>query len=167
MHTIAHRRETVGPEKTASTPLIRNADSCSTEVSVLQPLLYRCVMAVTLPSVGDGAHLRPDEHVDALHRVGRALSDPTRCRILLCLLDGPHYPTELATHLDLSKAKISNHLACLRGCGLVVTVQEGRRQRYELAHPALAHALTDMVGLSQVIDDTCELNGVGSREDDR
>ena len=86
--------------------------------------------------------------VESLNRVGRALADPTRCRILVCLLDGPHYPTELADHLVLTKANVSNHLACLRGCGLVVATQEGRRQRYELIDPRLAHALGNLVELA-------------------
>ena len=86
--------------------------------------------------------------VESLNRIGRALADPTRCRILVCLLEGPHYPTELAEHLGLTKANVSNHLACLRGCGLVVATQEGRRQRYELVDPRLAHALADMVELA-------------------
>ena len=86
--------------------------------------------------------------VEPLNRIGRALADPTRCRILVCLLEGPHYPTDLAEHLDLTKANVSNHLACLRGCGLVVATQEGRRQRYELVDPRLAHALGDMVALA-------------------
>lgn len=86
--------------------------------------------------------------VEPLNRLGRALADPTRCRILVCLLDGPHYPTELADHLVLTKANVSNHLACLRGCGLVVATQEGRRQRYELIDPRLAHALADLVELA-------------------
>ena len=86
--------------------------------------------------------------VESLNRVGRALADPTRCRILVCLLQGPHYPTELAEHLALTKANVSNHLACLRGCGLVVATQEGRRQRYELIDPRLAHALGDLVELA-------------------
>lgn len=83
-----------------------------------------------------------------LGRIGKALSDPTRCRILLCLLDGPHYPSELAAHLSLTKANVSNHLACLRGCGLVKTVQEGRRVRYEYADARLAHALHDLADLA-------------------
>lgn len=86
--------------------------------------------------------------VESLNRLGRALADPTRCRILVCLLEGPHYPTDLAEHLDLTKANVSNHLACLRGCGLVVATQEGRRQRYELVDPRLAHALADLVELA-------------------
>ncbi len=84
---------------------------------------------------------------EALARVGRALADENRRRILLVLLDGAGYPGELATRLGLSRSNVSNHLSCLRGCGLVVAVYEGRRTRYELADPRLAHALTDLVGL--------------------
>lgn len=47
---------------------------------------------------------------------------------------------------------ISNHLACLRGCGLVRTVREGRQVRYELASPRLAHALADLVDLDLHIE---------------
>ena len=100
-----------------------------------------------------------DDAVDAMHRVGRALSDPTRCRILLCLLEGPHYPTDLADHLALTKANVSNHLACLRGCGLVAADQEGRRQRYELVDQRLAHAIQDLVELASAIGvQSCDAN---------
>lgn len=104
-----------------------------------------------------------DVRVEPLHRFGRALADPARCRILLCLLHEPHYPTELAEHLGLTKANMSNHLACLRGCGLVTAVQEGRRQRYELADARLAHALDDLAGLAaQIGMDVGAVEGVAS-----
>ena len=51
------------------------------------------------------------------------------------------YPAELAVALGLGKANTSNHLSCLRGCGLVVAEPEGRRVRYELADDRLAVAL--------------------------
>jgi len=54
----------------------------------------------------------------ALARLGRALADPTRCRILVALLDEPGYPAKLAEQLDLTRSNVSNHLSCLRGCGL-------------------------------------------------
>lgn len=93
----------------------------------------------------------------ALHRLGRALADPNRCGILLSLRERPCYPSDLAVALGLTKANVSNHLACLRGCGLVLATQEGRRQRYELASPLLAHALDDLVGLAEVTSSYCEL----------
>jgi len=80
----------------------------------------------------------------ALARVGRALADPTRCRLLVALLDGPGYPAQLAGALGLSRSNVSNHLACLRGCGLVVASLEGRQTRYEIADPHLAAALREM-----------------------
>lgn len=93
---------------------------------------------------------------DGLHRIGRALADPTRCEILRCLLDGPHYPTDLAAHLGVAKAGVSNHLACLRGCGLVVGVPEGRRVRYELVDARLARALGELVALTPLLTTVCE-----------
>ena len=39
----------------------------------------------------------------------------------------------LADALGVSSQAMSNHLACLRGCGLVEAVPEGRRSWYRLA----------------------------------
>ncbi|WP_081239050.1 ArsR/SmtB family transcription factor [Streptomyces viridosporus] len=82
--------------------------------------------------------------LDALTRFGRALADPIRCRLLLALREAPAYPSDLADELGISRTRLSNHLACLRDCGLVVTVPDGRRTRYELADPRLGHALDDL-----------------------
>lgn len=94
-------------------------------------------------------------HIDALTRFGHALSDGTRTRILLTLRDGPGYPAELAERIGVSRQILSNHLACLRGCGLVVAVPEGRRSRYELADPRIAAALGDLLGLVLAVDPAC------------
>ena len=82
--------------------------------------------------------------LDVLGRVGAALSDTTRRHILIRLLDGPTYPAELADALDTSRSNISNHLGCLRGCGLVSAVREGRQVRYQLADRQLAAALRSL-----------------------
>ncbi|MFE7561626.1 ArsR/SmtB family transcription factor [Kitasatospora sp. NPDC057500] len=79
--------------------------------------------------------------IEVLARFGRALADPIRCRVLLTLRDAPAYPADLADALGVSRTRLSNHLACLRDCGLVVTVPDGRRTRYELADERLGHAL--------------------------
>jgi ArsR family transcriptional regulator, cadmium/lead-responsive transcriptional repressor len=84
---------------------------------------------------------------EVLARFGHALSDPTRARVLLALRDAPGYPAELAELLDVSRQSLSNHLACLRGCGLVVATPEGRRTRYELVDGRLGHALGDLLGV--------------------
>jgi ArsR family transcriptional regulator, cadmium/lead-responsive transcriptional repressor len=82
-----------------------------------------------------------------LGRVGTALADPTRRRVLVRLLDGPAYPAELAEELGSTRANLSNHLACLRECGLVLTTAEGRRVRYDLADARLADALRLLASL--------------------
>lgn len=93
------------------------------------------------------------DRLDAITRVGRALADPTRCRILLALLDAPHYPADLAVELGLTRANVSNHLACLRGCDLVTATPQGRQVRYELSNPALTHALSDLLGVVLRVDE--------------
>jgi ArsR family transcriptional regulator, cadmium/lead-responsive transcriptional repressor len=77
---------------------------------------------------------------------------PTRSRLLLALREAPGYPAELADLLWVSRQSLSNHLACLRGCGLVVAAPEGRRARYELADSRLAHALGDLLGVVLAVD---------------
>lgn len=83
-----------------------------------------------------------------LGRVGTALADPTRRRILIELLEGPGYPAELADTFGVSRANLSNHLTCLRECGLVTPTAEGRRVRYEIADPALGDALRILASLN-------------------
>lgn len=81
------------------------------------------------------------------------MADPTRSRILLALLERPGYPAVLAADLDLTRTNVSNHLACLRGCGIVVAVPEGRRTRYEIADAHLAKALETLVATVLAVDD--------------
>ncbi|MFD4635870.1 ArsR/SmtB family transcription factor [Lentzea sp. NPDC058436] len=88
----------------------------------------------------------------ALTRLGRALADPTRCRILITLLDGPGYPAQLAEKLGLSRSNVSNHLSCLRGCGLVVAAYQGRQVRYELADPHLKRAISELVDVVLAVE---------------
>ncbi|QHF24579.1 metalloregulator ArsR/SmtB family transcription factor [Rathayibacter sp. VKM Ac-2804] len=94
--------------------------------------------------------------LDVMNRLGRAMADPTRSRILLSLIEQPGYPGELARSLGLTRSNVSNHLTCLRGCGIVAAVPEGRSTRYELADPHLARALTTLVDVVLAVDDGAE-----------
>lgn len=93
------------------------------------------------------------DRLDVLRRLGRALSDQTRARILVELLDGPGYPARLAAKLELTRSNVSNHLACLRGCGIVVAMPEGRRTRYEIADAHLTRALLALADVVLAVDD--------------
>ncbi|MFS0718476.1 metalloregulator ArsR/SmtB family transcription factor [Arthrobacter sp. 1P04PC] len=90
-----------------------------------------------------------------LARFGHAVSDPTRARILLALSEATSYPSDLAVSLGVSRQSMSNHLTCLRGCGLVVAVPDGRRTRYELADARLGHAIKDLLGVVLAVDPSC------------
>lgn len=94
-------------------------------------------------------------HTDALTRLGYALSDGTRARILLALRDGPAFPSDLADELVVSRQVMSNQLTCLRGCGLVEATPEGRRTRYRLADAHLGAALGELLELVLVVDPDC------------
>lgn len=91
--------------------------------------------------------------LDVMNRLGRAMADPTRSRILLELLNGPGYPARLSESLELSRTNVSNHLSCLRGCGIVVATPEGRQTRYEIADPHVTRAITILVSTVLAYDD--------------
>ncbi|AZP14822.1 ArsR/SmtB family transcription factor [Streptomyces aquilus] len=95
--------------------------------------------------------------VEVLARFGRALADPIRCQLLLALRDAPAHPADLADRIGVSRSRLSNHLACLRDCGLVVAVPDGRRTRYELVDERLGHALDVLrtVVVAVAADRTC------------
>ena len=94
-------------------------------------------------------------HTSALAQLGYALSDETRARILLALREAPTCPSDLADSLGVSRQVMSNHLACLRGCGLVTAAPEGRRTWYRLADPRLGPALGDLLALALLLDPAC------------
>ena len=104
--------------------------------------------------------------LDVMNRLGRAMADPNRSRILMSLLERPGYPGALARELDLTRPNVSNHLTCLRGCGLVVATPEGRQTRYEIADAHLARALSDLMQVvlavdegAACVDDACSVPG--------
>lgn len=110
------------------------------------------LVVLTSSAVGDDhtyAQMPTTSMIDleTLGQVGHALADPTRRAILARLASGPAYPGDLAAEFEVGKSGMSNHLACLRGCGFVNATYEGRRVRYELADPLIAEVL---VGLSRL-----------------
>ena len=98
--------------------------------------------------------------LDVLGSCRDGVADDSRRRLLVALIDGPAYPSELADDLGLTRANVSNHLTCLRGCGIVTASREGRRVRYELTDPRLASVLRDLLELRLAADPTVCPNAV-------
>jgi ArsR family transcriptional regulator, cadmium/lead-responsive transcriptional repressor len=110
-------------------------------LAIVQLALYRCRVPIAVA---------PD--LDVLARIGTALADDSRRRLLVTLMDGPAYPSDLADDLGLTRANVSNHLTCLRGCGIVMARPEGRRVRYQLTDPRLGKLLRSLLELRFVVD---------------
>ncbi len=62
----------------------------------------------------------------------KALSDPTRRRILDILRDGARTAGEIGGAFDMTGATVSHHLAVLRTAGLVDQDKRGKYIYYEL-----------------------------------
>lgn len=64
--------------------------------------------------------------------VFRALADPTRRAIFERLIQGEAAVKDLTARFDVSQPAISQHLAALRGAGLVAERREGRLVYYRV-----------------------------------
>lgn len=63
----------------------------------------------------------------------RGFADPSRLLILETLRDGAFSVGDIVETTGLSQPNVSNHLGCLRECGLVVSDQQGRFVYYKLS----------------------------------
>lgn len=79
--------------------------------------------------------------VELKAKLFRGFSDPSRLSIVEALRAGPLTVSEIVAATGLSQSNASNHLACLRDCGLVVADQQGRYVRYQLSDRRVAALL--------------------------
>src|SRR5215831_7795674 len=73
--------------------------------------------------------------------VFKALSDPTRRKVLQLLRRGPMSAGEIAEHFRVSKPTMSAHFAVLREAGLIVSEKQGKSVVYELQLSVLEDAM--------------------------
>ncbi len=76
-----------------------------------------------------------------MNRVFKALSDPTRRRVLQLLRERPMTAGELADEFDLSKPTMSAHFAVLREANLIDADKKGTTITYRLKMSVLEDAL--------------------------
>jgi DNA-binding transcriptional ArsR family regulator len=75
----------------------------------------------------------------------RGFGDPSRLSILDALRGGPLTVGEIVDLTGLSQSNVSNHLGCLRDCGLVTAQQAGRYVTYHLSDDRVG----DLIGLAE------------------
>ena len=74
-------------------------------------------------------------------KVFKALSDPTRRRVLQLLRERPMSAGELSDHFAVSKPTMSAHFAVLQAAGLIEAEKSGRTIIYRLVMSILEEAL--------------------------
>jgi ArsR family transcriptional regulator len=97
--------------------------------------------------VAASAHIRstiaaiaaPPEELRLVAAYHKALSDPTRLRLLERLAEGSATVNELTSHVDLSQPLVSFHLRRLKAAGVVETRRVGREVICTLSRDVLTH----------------------------
>lgn len=93
-------------------------------------------------------HHDPMEAVEDFVKVGKAISDPTRIRILSCLQVRDLCVCEIVELMSLGQPAVSRHLGILKDAGLVDDVRDGKFVNYRLRRPArTAFAESVLAGL--------------------
>ena len=93
----------------------------------------------------------PPEELRAVAAYHKALSDPTRLKMLQRLAQQPATVTELIEHVDLSQPLVSWHLRRLRAAGVILTRRAGREVICTLSREALNYFRareSDLLGLA-------------------
>ena len=80
-----------------------------------------------------------------MSQVFKALSDPTRRRVLQLLQDGPMSAGELSDRFDVSKPTMSAHFSVLKEADLIHAEKVGKSIIYHLKLSVLEEALLGFV----------------------
>lgn len=75
----------------------------------------------------------------------RGFGDPSRLSILDALRDSPLTVSQIVEATGLTQSNVSNHLGCLRECGLVAAEPSGRYVTYRLSDDRVA----DLIALGE------------------
>ena len=84
-----------------------------------------------------------EEHSNKL----KALSDPTRLKILYLLSDGELCVCEIICALDKPQSSISHHLNILKNLGFIKGRKDGIWVHYKLTSPKISDLITELIKL--------------------
>jgi DNA-binding transcriptional ArsR family regulator len=79
--------------------------------------------------------------IDLQAKLFRGFADPSRLSILESLLHGERTVSDLVETTGFTQPNVSNHLSCLRDCGLVTVRPQGRFSYYSLSDDRVAKLL--------------------------
>ncbi len=85
-----------------------------------------------------------DESFETKSYMFKAISDPTRLKILYLLQDGELCACEIITALEKPQSTISHHLNVLKNAGFIKGHKEGVWIHYKLVNPEIIDLIEDM-----------------------
>lgn len=85
-----------------------------------------------------------------MSEIYKALSDPTRRRILEMLRDHERTAGDIAAGVAVSKPTLSGHLAVLKAAGLIDVTRHGTSLIYRLNASVLEEAILDLMTMFRV-----------------
>ena len=85
-----------------------------------------------------------------MHKVYKALSDPTRREILKLLRQRDMTAGELSEHFTMAKPSLSKHFSLLKESGLIHGEKDGTTITYSLNLSVLEEALMELMNLFQI-----------------
>ena len=86
-----------------------------------------------------------------MNDVFKALSDPSRRKILELLQNGDMTAGDIASHFDMSQPSISHHLNLLKQAKLVLAEKQGQNIYYSLNETAIQESLRFFMNLADKI----------------
>jgi arsenate reductase/ArsR family transcriptional regulator len=110
--------------------------------------------------------------LEQVSKLGAALSDPGRLRIVNALSGGELCVCQLTELLGLAPSTVSKHLSLLRGSGLITSRKDGRWMYYRLAgrgsspqaQRALRWTLSALAGDPQLGKDNRALEAIRAQD---
>lgn len=104
----------------------------------------------------------PDDLIELIAERFRALSEPTRIKILDRLREGEATVQELTGSIGSTQQNISKHLGVLRSCGIVRRRRDGNYLHYSIADEGVFALCEDVCGsLRRQLDELREVVAVG------
>jgi ArsR family transcriptional regulator, cadmium/lead-responsive transcriptional repressor len=85
--------------------------------------------------------------IDTKVKFLRGFADKTRIQILDCIKDQEKPVSQIVDDLNGNQSNISQHLACLKGCGIIIGRQEGKYIYYSLRN----HQVRDLLTMFDIV----------------
>ncbi|GAC1397005.1 MAG: hypothetical protein NVSMB52_10650 [Chloroflexota bacterium] len=86
-------------------------------------------------------YLDTQDRQDRAAELFQVFASPIRLGVVRSLLHGERSVTDLMSELNLAQSRLSNHLACLRNCGVVQTRRDGNFIYYQIADQRVGEML--------------------------